>query len=78
MRDGSFAAHRVAPMEPANGGYRKFLHLRCRDLTDRSPPSATVLGFAMRLPYGVGMGCKRILLRGVTDRFCVGALSLVR
>lgn len=50
MRDGSFAAHRVAPMEPANGGYRKFLHLQCRNLSGGSPPSATVLGFAMRLP----------------------------
>ncbi|XZQ31144.1 hypothetical protein ACTTAL_19125 (plasmid) [Rhodobacter capsulatus] len=35
-------------MERANGGYRRFLQMRCRDLTVGSPPSATAQGVALR------------------------------
>ena len=34
----------LRPMNPVNGGYRKFLQMLCRNLTGRAPPSATVRG----------------------------------
>ncbi|WP_097071478.1 hypothetical protein [Rhodobacter maris] len=45
-------SHLAAPGRSANGGYRRFLRLQCRDLTVGNPPSATELRHALRRKRG--------------------------